>query len=1553
MTQAAPAAPVDPFGAATASASSSMGIQLDPASNLIATQRAGGTPTSTMPGVVAAAAAQPDGPSVIKAAAALKYGADTRDMLDRMDLDHQATAFNALDARSKQILVNVGYKPPNHSILATLAHPSEYLGDLLKAVAAPLKLVHRVINTGIIEAEQDHGMMANGQSTAGLSGAWAAAGDGNFVIGGKNMLNTIKTGLDPQYWDIALGTAQGENAEYLMGKFGIDAYKAATSAPGWSDAVGVLNGMKASPGRQIAMALATLAPSAEDKRKDFFDSRGVGAIAGHSPDSILSGGLDAVWSVLTDPLAKVTKAATAASHARYAIQDAEDVTRILNVSPAAQKGVQTVADLAKAGDYAGIAQQFPTWTGSGIMNRFIGYTKAAVADGAAIDSEHVAGFLKQEVGLEAMSNGIAPKVMTASPYLAAVPKVGLVDPVKLVLKNGIGDALDKLGNLARSSDSTVAKAAAAPVRSVARYLNGMSNIYMAHPGGFDPLGPDAHNVVSQVADLTGLARPQREELVNSFLAGDLAAKRTIYNSIVDQAYSALGSDYSGASTPMTAVGKLHQATAGALSREMGNVYAHDLSGAPLGVRDMFDGSSQALGLYEHQLSTNWSLPNLREIGQAKWVDSFASKALTRPVEAVAKGWGWGGDYGDLAQALSGKGQAFTKVWKAGAIFRPALGVRVGGEEGLGQIARDGVMPYLEARQAAKGVQAAVESGASTRDEILQWMQDNEKFWHVDPGAVSGLPMDRAAAVAYDHFGAAVAPPMKQVGMIEPTGIENALGHDVVGPGAAVPKRLQFTPTGDFKSISGIGNPNAYYWWQQDLAHIPGSQIHMAALAHPGDLPAATQAVEDLLNSEGMAALVKRAGISTVTGDGTQVVDDVTRSQAIHDWAVDAAKGTFGLTHDSNGAPIPEVMEMLTGGIVPGIKELRELDPSMVPQALIGRELVPHLPNVFDAFVNKGFEKVIDPMVIGLSRRPGFTTELAKQLDSLAAQEADLANVVGAETAAKLTEEKAMGQALSNFGKFIHNPDVRSAFEQMHPAITPFWFAKRQFYERWGRTIAANPYAVREGQLLMNGLRSMGVVTQDQNGDDQFSYPATGALQGLLHKTVGNIFGGNLPISVPFTSKVKFLSAGTAEGLMPENGFMGFGPFVSIPLDRLRNMFPEVSVPVPGTNVNLNPQGVSNFLQGPRGSGQSGVISQVVPSWMRSLFGTFMQNSDDIHASSNQMGSAMNYAIAQLASQGKMPAEDAPAGEKQQFINDVRNWARTALFTRAIVGMNGPAAPSLDTLGEVKPEYLKLLQTLPLDQAIATFMKLHPTSSAWTTFSTTAPVGGQVPLPANAAAGDFMSKNTDFMHKHGTAATWFIPSAPGGLDSSTYNTEFAMGLRERRAPGDFYNAVQTAGDSQLYYTMKDQYDAATKGLHGAYKTQLTQQWTNWKDTYLSTRPLFAEQLAMGGQRAAERVNALDALGTALQDPKAPAGPDTEAMSTLLNGYDVFKGQMQSFAGQRSAMATNLKRAVEQQFADWATSINNDRAKQVFTTLIKPGLPSNQAIGNTTTVTASGV
>ncbi len=118
----------------------------------------------------------------------------------------------------------------------------------------------------------------------------------------------------------------------------------------------------------------------------------------------------------------------------------------------------------------------------------------------------------------------------------------------------------------------------------------------------------------------------------------------------------------------------------------------------------------------------------------------------------------------------------------------------------------------------------------------------------------------------------------------------------------------------------------------------------------------------------------------------------------------------------------------------------------------------------------------------------------------------------------------------------------------------------------------------------------------------------------------------------------------------------------------------------------------------------------------------------------------------------------------------------------------------------------------------------------------------------------------------------------------------MGLKRNKSVADYLREVQTAADLQTYYAKKNAYEESLTQVGTDFeRSQLRKEFTDWKTLFFAGRPLVAEELSQGSQKAIERVNAINDLRTMLE-AKPNVMPATEGkLREMLDLYDTYKSE----------------------------------------------------------------
>jgi len=134
----------------------------------------------------------------------------------------------------------------------------------------------------------------------------------------------------------------------------------------------------------------------------------------------------------------------------------------------------------------------------------------------------------------------------------------------------------------------------------------------------------------------------------------------------------------------------------------------------------------------------------------------------------------------------------------------------------------------------------------------------------------------------------------------------------------------------------------------------------------------------------------------------------------------------------------------------------------------------------------------------------------------------------------------------------------------------------------------------------------------------------------------------------------------------------------------------------------------------------------------------------------------------------------------------------------------------------------------------------------------------------------------------------------------------MGLKYNKRVDDYLREVQTASDLQTYYAKKNEYESSLKDkITDFERTLARREFTEWATSFKAGRPLVQEELAQGGKKAIERMNAINDLRNMLNDKSVTVrGPVQKALKEMLDVYDTYKLQkdaLQGLSGSRTLIS----------------------------------------------------
>lgn len=544
------------------------------------------------------------------------------------------------------------------------------------------------------------------------------------------------------------------------------------------------------------------------------------------------------------------------------------------------------------------------------------------------------------------------------------------------------------------------------------------------------------------------------------------------------------------------------------------------------------------------------------------------------------------------------------------------------------------------------------------------------------------------------------------------------------------------------------------------------------------------------------------------------------------------------------------------------------------------------------------------------------------------------------------EETAALRAIWNVEPFLDSHEQRTIFAELGRNMLPFWYAEENFLKRWARTLhtggAFGLDTLRKAQLAYMGIKSAGIVRTDVNGKDWFVYPGS----GLLIEAVGKIpgVGDTAPMGVLFAASTDSILPGINENI----GSASPSPFVAIPTDLVLRLFPDST-------------DVRRALLGDI-TATNGAITQLIPTTVRRAWDAVYSDEE----SSSRYASAMLSAIAFSEASDQGLPEGATPAQMEEYLDRMRNHARIIMISQALSGFVSPGSPvamssgankGLDSLswltgvGIEDPRevtnamYREYVGNLGVDAGTQAFLAAMPSADleditspeAFTTSMSSS--ASAAPLPATRTGLKWYTDHQKWVDSSPEAGAWFLPPDQDGevFDFYSYSQQLANGLRKQRTPGEFLTAIKYRQGADVYFTQREKYEDTAIQLANDQDTkrQLDEAWDLWKSTFFAAHPIFAEEIQAGDGRQ-RRERTIEQMRYAVNDPNAPASPNTEGIRQMVNAFDKYKAMYALLGQSRDAVSVEKLRNLKSGFEDWVTAwtIRNPSLERMWSSVYKP-------------------
>jgi hypothetical protein len=1095
------------------------------------------------------------------------------------------------------------------------------------------------------------------------------------------------------------------------------------------------------------------------------------------------------------------------------------------------------------------------------------------------------------------------------PHLTAVGRAGL--EAKGVMKRVIDWSADTTFDANNVALDIAGNAIVKPLNFVGQTMRKMVSLT---PHGITHFDPNDANAITTVQRFSNFYLPAAatDALTRAWaMAPDIGTKRKVYKDMLEQSFSAAGFDLSD---DATFARHFIDTVENGMVKQKYSANGNDLMQGS-------DGLISSAGLLEKHMTAKWALPSFKDMAanqQRSAAMSFLYKLANNPLT-----------------------DGFSTIWKPAQLFRVAYPLRNTIEEVAGTMLREGGMNFIRASagQFRKGQSVGgtflgpmhdmnpLEAGLSRMARELDKRElagaDTvrklstrvlakrtsryirvvaDKIPHVDK-------YDEVIDKYFDKFENGVTGEISSIHTGSRQGWAADPGKDTqLLKDGMTQEKLNFAPqtrvkpNGDYMHYQP-GQAGFYAAWMKELDDVAGSDASRLILNHINQSPEELRhLVADYMQSEPFKNTWSLAERSKKLSDGRVVGQDATEREAALDWADHLIKHVDGVLPKAAKAAEGQlsqretiVKHLLDDKQSPHLDHMMNVSEDLRPKAVTGPEFV-ELPlgqvqGVLTKTVENGFHWM-GHIVDHVSRNPLYIHAMYKAdrdlrpiIDNLFGEGTKMAEEVGG----ALVNDRALAEIMP----FLDNPNIRSQMNVITRNLAPFQHAQELFLKRWAKTFVHSPEALAKAQLAHHALGASGVTHKDDQGQEIFSYPASGMAQQAITRGLEAMgLPTYLPIHQAFTGQLKMVAPGFD---ISGNFRPSWGPLVTVPLEAVTRQFHE-----------LRP--LQRDIVGGVATGRP-YWEMIVPSTVSRIVNAATAND----STSPAYATAQMKAIQSLYAGGHGLPPNATAFQKEEFQRRVKNWTRINMFLKTLIGFNVPAAPASE-IGDtqVGRELRRLSESgLTFSEAVDALTKADPNAFPYTVFMSEG--NGKQPLPSTTEAAAMLEKKAGFFKSYPVGGGFFLPqkSSDDKFDYQAYKDQLLYELRKRKSPTEFLEDVMYAQASGDYWDTVKDYKARAKNLKGPAKQALDNQYQTWKADYFKANPVFADKVQSSTARV-DRARSLDSVRAALSDPDAPKNSQTQAMQDIVDTWDDYQSRISQWAGMNSARATQSRKFEKDRF-----------------------------------------
>lgn len=628
---------------------------------------------------------------------------------------------------------------------------------------------------------------------------------------------------------------------------------------------------------------------------------------------------------------------------------------------------------------------------------------------------------------------------------------------------------------------------------------------------------------------------------------------------------------------------------------------------------------------------------------------------------------------------------------------------------------------------------------------------------------------------------------------------------------------------------------------------------------------------------------------------TRWVDSISNG-TLRVYAQDRVDSTLGLLFGKNGTFHEEFAKDIASGSSVDFDQIVAMtrkSPQSMPVAVSGPMLQPYVPakGLLVKVTNLGFKKVIDPIVNGLAREPLYVMHVADAYARMAPRIAK----------GWLTEDQAlrMAQTQGSLSMLpqIHNTALRNQFAQLARNFLPFYFAQEQalrraFYTLKDTSIASPLFSrgMRFYQITEHALSDPTFIQEDDNGNKYMYFPGVGAfgeaLQGAL-----SAYGVPIVAGLPISAKGSLVSL---KSVLPELQTPGVSPVLAVSANLVSDFFPATKGIV---------QGVVGDI-----SFQRGIIDTIIPaSWAKTVLAAASDIKKGVSFDlTGQLANATAAALTAAYYHNQIPAEDASPTEKAEFIDRIKNNARSVLLIKTFLNLVSPLAPqvSQEDAG-FRDEFWKLVKEKGnFGDGLMEFLGNHGSRAVSYTVAKTESNASGAKYPYIQSTVDFINDNHDKFftpvgkNKDTVSKAYFflIPqdNIKNESDRTIYNELLNMHLRTTKDYTKLLDSFYVAqGDAMMSDKIRQHIANLEQYKYDPFlKAQENKTWSEQMAKMQNLHPVWYQSYTSGEARR-EAQTVYNQLVKVFSDPNPPEHKQAKLVQALMKDYQTHQATMSQF------------------------------------------------------------